>query len=67
MATMTVAATALARVEWPWTGSEVFTCMLFAFCYRRRRYIQRLSLALAFAIGTIALGGCGSSTKRLRP
>jgi hypothetical protein len=45
----------------------VFTCMLFAFCYRRRRYIQRLSLALAFAIGTIALGGCGSSTKRLRP
>jgi hypothetical protein len=41
--------------------------MVFAFCYRRRRYIQWLSVAFALAIGSIALGGCGSSAKQTPP
>lgn len=65
--TMTVAATASTRVEWPWTTTEMLACMVFAFCYRRRRYIQWLSLAVAFAIGSMALGGCGSSPKQTPP
>jgi len=41
--------------------------MIFAFCYRRRRYIQWLSIAFALAIGSIALGGCGSSSPKQTP
>lgn len=66
--TMTVSSTATARVDWPWESSEMLACMIFAFCYRRRRYVQWLSLALAFAIGMIALGGCGgASSKKTSP
>jgi uncharacterized repeat protein (TIGR03803 family) len=65
--TMTVAATASTRVEWPWASTEMLACMIFAFCYRRRRYIQWLSLAFALAIGSIALGGCGSSSPKQTP
>ena len=65
--TMTVAAIALTRVEWPWASTEMLACMIFAFCYRRRRYIQWLSLALALSIGSIVLGGCGSSAKQTPP
>ena len=66
-ATMTVAATALTQVKWPWTSTGLLACTVFAFYRRRRRYIQWLSLALAFAIGTFALGGCGSSAKKTPP
>jgi uncharacterized repeat protein (TIGR03803 family) len=66
-ATMTVAATALTKVEWPWTSTGLLACMIFAFCHRRRRYVQWLSLAVALAIGSIALGGCGSSAKQTPP
>lgn len=65
--TMTVAAAASARVEWPWPSTEMLACMIFAFCYRRRRYVQWLSLGFALAIGLTALGGCGSSPKQTPP
>ena len=64
---MPVAATAPIQTEWPWESSEMLACMIFAFCYRRRTCIQWLCLAFALAIGSIALTGCGSTSKRAQP